>query len=57
MHKKHAVKHVVDIEVNFHELLKTAQDGSQLPEEVKISAAARNRARIQVHLMQKTLKL
>jgi hypothetical protein len=48
---------MVEIEVKFHEGLTSALVGSQLREEGKISAAARNRDRIQVHLVLKALML
>ena len=48
---------MVEIEVKFHELLTSALDGCQLREEGKICAPARNRARIQVYLVKKVLKL
>lgn len=48
---------MVEIEVKFHELLASAQDGGQLREEGKLSAPDRNRVRIQVRFVQKVLKL
>jgi len=48
---------MVETEVKFHEPLTSALDGGQLREEGKLSAPDRNRARIQVHCVQKVLKL